>query len=162
MENQLLTQFDLHHNLYNNVLKGFADGETNQRLHGDTNMNHVKYLAGHLLNSQYGLAKLTGLNPDVKWNELFAIMGQSQARDDVDYPAIEEIKTEWNQLHEPTRNGLEALTTEALEGVPPAPFDQLADSVGKIWAFINHHTAYHIGQIAILRRGFGKPPMSFE
>ena len=162
MKDLLLIQFDLHHKLYNNVLEGFTNDETNQRLHGDTNLNHVKYLAGHLLNSQYGLAKLAGIDADVKWNELFAIMGQSEAKDNIDYPGIAEIKAEWNQLHEPTRNGLEALTPEALEGAPPAPFDQLADSVGEIWAFINHHTAYHIGQIGILRRGFGKAPMSFD
>lgn len=162
MKNQLLTQFDLHQQLYNNVLEGFTDTETNRRLHENTNMNHVKYLSGHLLNSQYGLANLAGIDANVKWNELFAIMGQSEAKDTIDYPAIEEIKAEWNQLYQPTRNGLEALSAKALQGAPPAPFDQLADSVGEIWAFINHHTAYHIGQIAILRRGFGKPPMRFD
>lgn len=87
-------------------------------------------------------------------------MGQSEAKDNINYPNIEEIKIEWNRLHEPIRNGLEELTPEMLDQTPPAPFDQLADSVGELWAFINHHTAYHIGQIGILRRGFGKPPMS--
>lgn len=28
--------------------------------------------------------------------------------------------------------------------------------------FINHHQAYHIGQAAILRKVFGKKPMSFQ
>ncbi len=162
MEKLLLAQFDLHHRLYNNVLKGFTDEETNRRLHGDININHVKYLAGHLLNSQYGLAKLAGVDSDVKWNELFAVMGQSEARDDFDYPDIEAIKAEWNQLYEPVRNGLQELTSQELDRTPPAPFDQVANSAGELWAFINHHTAYHIGQIGILRRGFGKPPISFK
>ena len=48
MKNHLLSQFDFHHMLYNNVLVGFSDAESNTRLHGDTNINHVKYLAGHL------------------------------------------------------------------------------------------------------------------
>lgn len=162
MKNQLLVQFDLHHRLYNNVLEGFTDEETNLRLHGNTNMNHVKYLAGHLLNSQYGLAKLAGVNPDVKWNELFAVMGESKAKDDFDYPDIEEIKAEWNRLYEPTRSGLQELTPEMFDQTPPAPFDQVADSAGELWAFINHHIAYHIGQIGILRRGFRKAPMSYD
>ncbi|MBN2733116.1 MAG: DinB family protein [Balneolaceae bacterium] len=162
MKKHLLVQFDLHHRLYNNVLEGFTDEETNRRLHGNTNMNHVKYLAGHLLNSQYGLAKLAGVNPDVKWNEPFAVMGESKAKDDFDYPDIEEIKAEWNRLYEPTRSGLQELTPEMFDQTPPAPFDQVADSAGELWAFINHHIAYHIGQIGILRRGFGKAPMSYD
>lgn len=162
MNNVLLTQFDLHQRLYNNVLDGFTDEETNQRLHDDQKINHVKYLAGHLLNSQYGLAMIAGLNPELKWNDLFAVMGQSEAKDDFEYPDIEEIKAEWNRLYEPTRHGLKELTPEMFNQVPPAPFDQVAETAGELWAFINHHTAYHIGQIGILRRGFGKPPMSFD
>lgn len=162
MKNLLLTQFDLHQRLYNNVLTGFTDEETNRRLHDNKKMNHVKYLAGHLLNSQYGLAMIAGTHPEVKWNELFAVMGQSEARDDIIYPSIEEIKAEWNGMHEETRNGLEKLTPEMLNHAPPAPFDQVADTVGDLWAFINHHQAYHIGQIGILRRGFGKEPVSYQ
>ncbi|WP_372637772.1 hypothetical protein [Fodinibius sp.] len=58
MSTPLMAQFDLHHRLYKNVLDGFTDEETNRRLHGDTKINHVKYLAGHILNSQYGIAQL--------------------------------------------------------------------------------------------------------
>lgn len=56
MKRYLFTKFDLHHRLYHNVLQGFTDEETNCRLFENTKMNHVKYLAGHLLNSQYGLS----------------------------------------------------------------------------------------------------------
>lgn len=162
MKKLLLKQFDLHHRLYNNVLAGFTDEETNRRLHGDKNINHVKYLAGHLLNSQYGLASVAGLDINVKWNNLFAVMGQSEAKDDFDYPGIKEIKNEWNAVHEPIRNGLGKLTSEELNNVPSVPFDRVADTNGELWAFINHHIAYHIGQIGILRKGFGKGAMKYD
>lgn len=158
----LLKQFDLHHRLYNNVLDEFSDEETNRRLHDNSNINHVKYLAGHLLNSQYGLAKIAGLDPEVKWNDLFAVMGQSEAKDNFLYPDIEEIKAEWNRMHDQIRKGLSQLTEGDLNQTPPEPFDQVAESVGELWTFINHHQAYHIGQIGILRRGFGKEPMSYQ
>ena len=157
-----MAQFDLHRRLFNNVLDGFTDQETNQRLHNNKKINHVKYVAGHLLNSQYGLAMIAGINPEVKWNDLFAVMGLSKAKDDVLYPGIEEIKSEWNGMHEKIRNGLEELTSEKLNAKPPTPFDQVANSVGGLWTFINHHQAYHIGQIGILRRGFGKEPMRYD
>lgn len=76
MKKLLLGQFNFHHRLYNNVLDGFTDEETNQRLHGNESMSHVKYLAGFM-------------------------------------------------------------------------------------TLLNHHQAYHIGQIGILRRGFGKEPMEY-
>ena len=162
MKSLLLTQFDLHHRLYNNVLDGFSDHESNQRLHGNTEINHVKYLAGHLLNSQWGLAAVLGLNVEVKWNDLFAVMGLSEASDHVAYPPIEEIKSEWNYLYTPLRQAIVELCDENLNDKPIPPFDQVATSVGELWAFINHHTAYHIGQIGILRRGFGKPAMRYD
>lgn len=158
----LLTQFDLHHRLYNNVLEGFTDKETNQRLDGYPQMNHVKYLAGHILNSHYGLATITGIQKEAKWNELFAVMDQSEAKDNYPYPSIEEIKVEWNELFTPLRYNLKKMSSDDLNARPPAPFDQVANSSGELWTFINHHVAYHIGQIGILRRGFGKSPMSYE
>ncbi|HET6528713.1 MAG TPA: DinB family protein [Balneolaceae bacterium] len=162
MKNLLLNQFDLHHKLYNNVLDGFTDEETNQRLHGDKKMNHVKYLAGHLLNSQYGLGMLAGIDREVKWNDLFAAAGQSEAKDNIPYPSIEEIKAEWNGMHQPIRKGLSNLTSEMLEKKPPNNLDKVWETAGEMWAFLNHHQAYHIGQIGLLRRGFGKEPMSYE
>lgn len=162
MKSQLLTQFDLHHRLFNNVLEGFSDAETNQRLHDDPNINHVKYLAGHLLNSQYGFGMLAGVEREVKWNKLFAAAGQSEAKDNIEYPTIEEIKTEWNEMYLPIREGLEQLSLDALNKKPPGNLDEFWDTADEMWAFLNHHQAYHIGQIGTLRRGFGKPPMSYE
>lgn len=158
----LIIQYDLHHRLFNNVLEGFSDEETNQRLDGYPGVNHVKYIAGHLLNSQYGIAMLAGLKPKVKWNDLFAVMGQSEANNDAIYPAIDEIRNEWNSIHPATRAGLLKLTPDQLTRKPPAPFDRVSESAGELWAFISHHQAYHIGQIGIMRRAFGKAPMSFR
>lgn len=160
--NPLITQYDLHQRLYNNVLDGFTESESNRRIDGYPQVNHVKYLAGHMLNSQYGLALIAGLSPEIKWNDLFAVMGQSEARDDINYPHIDEIRSEWNKLYQPVRERLIALDENRLADAPPEPFDAVSESKGQLWAFINHHQAYHIGQIGILRRAFGKDPMSYE
>lgn len=119
-------------------------------------INHVKFLARHLLNSQYGLSKIAGIHADMKWNDLFAVMGQSDANDDVEYPAVDEILAEWNQMYEPVRGGLASLEADELNARPPSPFDQVSESRIHLWAFITHHQAYHIGQIGILQRAFGK------
>jgi uncharacterized damage-inducible protein DinB len=159
MKNLLLNQFDLNQRLYGNVLKGFTNEETEQRLNDDTNINHVKYIAGHLLNAQYILADIAGADYEAKWNDLFAGLRQTKARDDITYPDIETIKDEWNKLYELTRPGLESLTEADLQ---KEASNESFEIVGEMWAFFNHHQAYHIGQIGILRRGFGKEPMSYE
>jgi len=160
--NPLITQYDLHQRLYNNVLDGFTDEETNRRVPEYPQISHVKYIAGHLLASQYGLAQIAGLNPEIKWNELFAVMGQSEARDNVIYPHIDEIRNEWNNLYQPVREKLIQMNDDQLAASPPEPFDAVSESKGQLWAFITHHQAYHIGQIGILRRAFDKKPMSFQ
>lgn len=169
MKQYLLAQFDLHHRLYYNVLVDFSDEETNQRLYGDARINHVKYIAGHLLNSQYALGFLTGIEVDIKWNELFAGLGQTRARDNVSYPSINQVREEWNRIYIPIREGLESLTVQMLHKRAPDPLGKsfeknefFANSIGGVWAFLNHHQAYHIGQIGILRRGFGKDPMKYN
>jgi len=159
--NPLITQFDLHQRLFNNVLDGFTDEEANRRLPGYPHISHVKYLAGHLLNSQYGIAMIAGIKPEAKWKNLFAVMGQSEARDDIKYPHISEIMDEWNNIYQPVREKLNRLNDDHLMELPPEPFDAVSESKGQLWAFISHHQAYHIGQIGILRRAFGKEPMSY-
>lgn len=168
MKQYLLSQFNQHQLLFNNVLADFTDEETNQRLYNDTRINHVKYIAGHLLDSRQALGLLIGVPTDWKWNDLFAGRRQTRALDDISYPSIREIIGEWNHLYESLKSGLEALSTDKLEQRAPDPFGEVfenntifTNSIGGIWAFINHHQAYHIGQIGILRRGFGKEPMKY-
>ncbi len=165
----LLPLFKFHHCLYNNVLDGFTDEETNQRLHENRKINHVKYLAGHLLNSQYGFGFLSGVRFPVKWNELFAPMNHSEAKDDIRYPSIDEIREEWNAIYEPTWEALNRLSMDDLNTIPPKPADKVFENspvfentVAGFMTFLNHHQAYHIGQIGILRRGFGKEPMNYD
>ncbi len=169
MKRYLLSQFDLHQRLYNNVLVDFTDEETNQRLYGDTKMNHVKYIAGHLLNSQCALALLAGVPVDRKWDDLFAGVRQSEARDDISYPPIQQIKDEWNRIYVPIRKGFDSLSDTDLNRPAPDPLgkafqndDFFPNSIAGVWAFLNHHQAYHIGQIGILRSGFGKEPMKYN
>lgn len=162
MKNPLLIQFDLHQRLFNNVLNGFTDEESNRRLYDDKKMNHVKYLAGHLLNSQYGFGMLAGIEREVKWNDLFAAAGQSEAKDDVAYPSIEKIMTESNEMYPVTREGLRKLTSEELGKKPSNGLEKFWSTKNEMWAFLNHHQAYHIGQIGILRRGFGKEAMRYD
>lgn len=160
---QLLAQYVLNGTWFNNVLTGFADEETNRRISPD--MNHVKYLAGHLFTSLYSFAMIAEIQVEKKWGELFAGVGKSKALDHYEYPSIEEIRAEWARVFPLVKRGLEALPEEGLQkefpASPVAGFGILDATIGDLWAFLNLHQAYHIGQIGILRRGFGKDPMKY-
>lgn len=172
MKSQLLMQFDLHHRLFNNVLEDLSDKETNIRVNGNTNMNHIKYIAGHLMSTQYGFAYLAGLRPEEKWNELFSPASGSRAMDNIAYPDIGEIAGEWNHMYEGIREGLVQLPADTLHSRPPSPMDGIIgnttlgtvfdNTIAGLWAFFNHHQAYHIGQIGVLRRGLGKKAMRYD
>jgi hypothetical protein len=161
----LLAQFDLHHVLFNNVLTGISDEESNEVIMEP--MNNIKWLAGHLLWAQHSLARMGSINLDLPWrNHFYTESGAT----DADYnappsemPKLDMIINKWNVDTPQVRTGLVAIPDEALGEVahfkhPILPFD---NTLGGRWAFINHHQAYTIGQIGILRRAMQKEGMKY-
>jgi hypothetical protein len=64
-KNQLLNQYDLHNTLFNNVLADISEEESNIRL--APGINNVKWLAGHLVWGQGGLAKMGNVPMEIVW-----------------------------------------------------------------------------------------------
>jgi len=162
---QLLAQYDLHNVLFNNVIAGISDEESNTPIADPT--NSAKWLAGHLLWANANFANIGGIKIDVKWRDHFHTK-EGGGQEDLNappspLPTLQEIKDKWNEDSPVLRKALENLPEQALDTVidvkhPIAPFD---NTLGGLWAFINHHQAYHIGQIGIIRRALGKPAMSY-
>jgi len=161
----LLDQYDLHNVLYNNVIADISDEEANKCVADP--MNSVKWLAGHLAWAQLNLANIGGAQVDFAWRDHFHTKQGATPADlaapPSELPTLEQIKTKWNEIEPIIRKGLENLPDQALDTVvnvphPIAPFD---NTLGGLWAFINHHQAYTIGQIGILRRGLGKDAMKY-
>ena len=163
---QLLAQYDLHNVLYNNVIADISDEESNQTVADP--MNSVKWLAGHLLWANANLANIGGVRVEVLWRDHFHTKEGGGPADfnapKSELPTLAQIKTKWNEDAPVIRAGLENLPDMALDTViaiphPIFPFD---NTLGGLWAFINHHQAYTIGQIGILRRGLGKGAMKYS
>jgi hypothetical protein len=162
---QLLAQYDLHNVLFNNVIDHISDAESNKCVADP--MNSVKWLAGHLLWANANLANIGGAKIDVRWRDHFHTkQGGSPADFNApksELPTLQQIRDKWNEDAPVIRKGLENLPEEALNSIveskhPILPFD---NTLAGLWAFINHHQAYTIGQIGILRRGLGKEAMSY-
>ncbi len=161
----LLDQYDLHNVLYNNVIADISDEESDKCIADP--MNCIKWLAGHLLWAQHNLANIGGAKITMPWRDHFHTKEGGSPEDfnapKSEMPTLEQIKNKWNEDAPAIRAGLENLPDAALESViqvrhPIAPFD---NTLAGLWAFINHHQAYTIGQIGILRRGLGKDAMKY-
>lgn len=163
---QLLAQYDLHNLLFNNVIVGISDEESNKSILEP--MNNVKWLAGHLLWAQRNLARMAGADVVIPWTGHF-LQKNAATPEEInapkgEFPTLDQIKDKWNGVNLPIRAGLENLSEETLNEVintnhPILPFD---DTLAGLWSFINHHQAYTIGQIGVLRRGMGKEPMRYN
>jgi len=160
-----LAQYDLHDVLFNNVIADVSDEESNQCITDP--MNSIKWLAGHLLWANANFANIGGVKIEVKWRDHFHTK-EGAGPEDLNappspLPTLQEIREKWNADSPILRKALENLPDNALNTVievrhPIRPFD---NTLGGLWAFINHHQAYHIGQIGILRRALGKTRMAY-
>jgi len=165
-KNQLLAQYDLHDVLFNNAIDNINDDEANKCIVEP--LNSIKWLAGHLLWAQRSLIRIGGAQVEIPWTGHFlTAQGSTEEERKMpkgEFPTIEQIRNKWNETSVAIREGLANLPEEALNAViegrhPVTPFD---NTVAGLWAFINDHQAYHIGQIGILRRALGKDAMQYS
>jgi len=158
-KDQLLIQYDLHNTLFNNVLLDINEAEAEVRL--APGINHIKWLAGHLVWGQLGLARMGNVTVVVPWTDHFNTQLKEPVDPSIKIPALEEIKNEWNKYDGPIRAGLEQMSAEALNSPIEFPLPAFK-TTESLWTFINHHQAYTIGQIGILRRALGKEAMKYR
>ncbi len=154
----LVAQFDLHTRLFNNVLDGLSDLEANSR--PGSNTNNIKWLAGHLTSMRFGLKDVAGLSATDPYATLFG-HGHS-LQENVDYPSIDRIRELWNDVSDRISAGLSRMSEEVLNGPAPMRFPIGDDTFEGMLAFLMHHEAYHIGQMALLRKLLGRPPLKYD
>lgn len=158
--NFLVKQFNLLDKWFNAAVAGITDEESNRRVNPE--MNHIKYLTGHLVNSLFGIAGASGVKVERKWDDIFGGGRRTKALDDFNYPTMDTLISEWNNLAPEVKRAIanlsEANLAEELLGSFLANSGMFDGSKGDFLTFMNQHQIYHIGQIAILRRALGKEP----
>jgi uncharacterized damage-inducible protein DinB len=155
----LKAQFDLHTRLFNNALSGIDDTDANARR--SEHVNHMKWIAGHLLNTRLGsLSKMAGLQPDDSYAGQF---GRGVAVDNsASYPPIAQIADKWKDTATAISDGLSNIPEEVLSSKSPAQAPIADDSIRGLLAFLISHEAYHIGQLGLLRKMAGKEATSYN
>jgi hypothetical protein len=126
---------------------------------------HVAWQVGHLAVAQYNLclrrqrgrtAADESLISDA-FIEAFKF-GSQPANDRAQYPPLDEIKRVLDRVHEQSLSELEKCSDADLDEPLADPHPRFATKLGAV-EFCSQHELVHAGQIAMLRRLMGKPPL---
>lgn len=132
----------------------------------DSVTTHIAWQAGHLAMSQYGLTlfRQRGRNLEVdrklmsgKFRKLF-MRGTQPSDCRTDYPPPAEILEVLDRIHEQMRMELPEFDDAELDEPAEAPHAAYATRYGAL-VFAANHEMLHAGQIGLLRRLMGKPPL---
>jgi uncharacterized damage-inducible protein DinB len=148
---------DLNTRLFLNTLEGVDDAVATTRPNGDT--NHLAFLACHLLDARHYMASFTGLETDKPFKE---ILDEAATIDDIaEFPKLGEIKAAWEEVSVVLADHLSELSEEELGKDSSQAFPIEDGTVFGAVTFLLQHESYHIGQLSLLRRFFGLPPMKY-
>ncbi|MBI4502453.1 MAG: DUF664 domain-containing protein [Gemmatimonadetes bacterium] len=140
-----------------NCLQGLDDTRARQRLTQST--NSIAFLVAHLIQCRHAIGSAVGAPlPDPMGRYLDA----ARTLDDVAVlPTVAELRGAWERISAHLAVEIERLDTPKLRSpgrrVPGADGTVL----GEI-AYLVQHDSYHLGQVSLLRRQVGLPPMSLR
>ena len=158
---RLHSLFQLNNRLFLNCLEDVTDELARTR--PGASSNSVAYIALHLHDARHYLAKFLGATePD----PFAMITSHASSVEEIDiYPSAAEFRTAWMEISLTLENRLADIPTSYLERPTPpdAPDFPVADKsvLGGV-AFLLQHEAYHLGQMAFLRKLLGLPAMSWH
>lgn len=152
----VISQFEIHNKLFGNVLE---DTESNSSSQINEFTNHIAWIAGHIVSSRFAITNLLGLNTMEPYPGLFEHgKGIDQ---NAEYPPISNQLNAWDEITPQLIEKLKSTSDEELDA--KGPFNvPTGNKIGQIINFFAHHEAYHIGQLGILRKYFGKEAMKYN
>lgn len=139
-------------------------GELNARarvFQAGKSFSHIHWLVGHMAWVMDGVAGSTFGRPvamAVETGQQFG-MGATPDPQAEGYPALEDLMREFDAAVVQTIDALETMTDEDLDRPLPedSPAKDRFPTLGALLHGMVFHTAYHLGQIALLRRAQGLP-----
>lgn len=147
--------YDLHSQLFLNVIAGISDKDANNRL--NTKANHPSWLAGSLVHERYDMANVLGTKIQSTHNDLFN--NHKGIQDGVVYPVLNEYRKDWERITPVLKELLLNVNEEKLEQV--FEMEGMKFSVFDMVTMLIHREPYCIGQIALYRRLLGYEPMKY-
>jgi uncharacterized damage-inducible protein DinB len=126
---------------------------------------HVAWQLGHVAMAEYGLClfRQRGRQPgdldlmSSSFRKLFS-RGSVPLADADKYPAAAEIRATFERVHAQVLSEAPAYTAQQLKEPVDMPYAVEATKLGSL-LFCSHHEMLHAGQLGVLRRLMGLPPI---
>ena len=154
----LWSTLNLNTRLFLNAVEGVGAEVALTRPNGNT--NHIAFIGCHLTEARHYLGTCAGLETESPFKELTDPRTIEEVKA---LPALEEIRVAWTRVSEMLAERLPQLGESDLEREmkQPFPIEGGKTLLGCI-TFLLGHEAFHIGQIALLRRYFGLEAMRYS
>ena len=139
---------NLNSRLFINALEDVSEEQAAQRA-SDHN-NPINWLATHTTWARFNMLALLGKpvpNPYDGMFENFKPFATTES-----YPALKDVKTEWNRATELLGTALSEVSEEHLEAEAPMKNPTGDFSFGGTLAFLAQHESYTIGQLAFMKK----------
>jgi len=123
------------------------------------NGNNIAFIASHLVDARFFIASVAGLKITNPYQEVFdKIKSPDQYNE---FPQVESLISLWKEISVPVENQFNMLKYEDLKRESPVQLPLSEKTVLGAITFLLQHEAYHIGQIALLRKFLGLQPMRY-
>ncbi len=150
--------YSLNARLLLNCIVGVSDAHAAERVLPGT--NSMTFVVAHVVDARYFVAQLLG-RP--LFNPLATVLGDVERIEEVtQLPSLFELRNMWLLVGNHLEDCLETAAAELLAAPSPEAFPVSDGSVLGAVAFLAQHESYHIGQLALLRKALGYPPMSYS
>lgn len=122
--------------------------------------NSIAFITAHVIDARHFMAQL--LDRPIE-NPLQAALGAVKGIDEVTtLPSVGELSSMWVTVAGHVSHCLETTSGESLDRPSGHTFPVPDTTVLGALAFLVQHEAYHVGQVALLRKGLGYRAMSYE
>ncbi len=148
----------LNHRLLLACLDGMDDAAAQTVLAPDTNL--AAFIALHLVDARCFLLKMLGEEVEHPFGDQY---DGAKSIDDIErFPTVEELRAAWKQTASLLKNAFANMTEEQLAAEPPFKIPMPDQTCAAAVTFLAQHESYHVGQLALLRKGLGLGPMSYD
>jgi hypothetical protein len=140
------------------AVRGMSMDQGLTRINGVT--NHAAYLGLHLVDARCFVVRLLG---GTCAHGFEALTEGARGPEDIEtYPTLQEIGSAWDRVSDVLMAHLRDADSEALDEAPPFRFPVDDETVLGAVTFLAHHEAYHLGQLGLIRKALGMPPIPFR
>ncbi len=135
------------------------EGLTEEELWRTPNKNNspLLWVAGHVVQTRATVLQMLGENVDTGWGDVFD--RGAKVRDGAKYPSGPEVARVMREISPRLLAALAAVGEEQLNRPASLPIPGI-NTVTDELAFFALHDAYHVGQLAYIRKGLGYPGLA--